>query len=51
MAWEEIGEIKDHTQGRRKWRRDTSIPLGQEVVLVLGKQPKEKEENKGQKHR
>lgn len=38
-----MGEIKDRMQGKRKWGRDASIPLGQEVVLVLGERPNERE--------
>ena len=38
-----MGEIKDHTQRRRKWGRDASIPQGKEVLLVLGERSKERE--------
>ena len=43
MTRKRMGEVKDHTQGRRKWRRDASIPLGKEVLMVLGESAKERE--------
>lgn len=38
-----MGETKDCTQGEREWGGDASIPLGQEVLLVLEERAKEKE--------